>query len=245
MKKLHILLTGCLIIFLTQASFAQNKWTFGIKGGVNLGTPIGKAEEGATGSLGFGPRGGFFLRYNVNSKVSLQPELTYSFKGASFLTPISGDTTIAQEILGQIYYLPTFYEGWVDGEFANHYIDIPILGMYYIGDKMSLLLGPYVAYLIKGKNAGLADLEIGDNYTTVEDEIFDISNQLSQLDYGLVVGANYETFAGLNLGLRLTSGLKSIYKKTYGEVDGVVRNLYLQASVGYRFFKKPILEEAL
>jgi len=215
---------------------------FGLKGGLNIGTPIGAAEKGASGSLGVGPMLGMYFAYDLGSKWAIHGEFLYSYKGAKFNTPVSGDTIYKYHVFtpdGDS--IPaeanTIYRGTVDGKFDNRYIDVPIYASYELSPRFRLTFGGYVSYLTKGSNTGSADVEVGDPnhpFTTVEDEPFDQSSELSRFDYGLLLGTTYMTKRRMNFGLSITTGLKSIYQQNYKYIDGVVRNVYLQTFVQFR-----------
>lgn len=214
-------------------------FSWGFKGGLNYGTPYGKAPEGASGELGLGPNLGVFVKYNINQKWGLQAGFSYSFKGGKFKTPFYGDTVYLMEILynGVPVKVPIVvnYKGMADGKFANIYVDFPLIVSRKIGDRFEVVFGPQVSYLIKAENAGTADVEVGDGFLFVYDEPFDESDQIKEWDYGLVVGINYETLNGWQCGLRFNAGFPSIYKDTYTMLDEEVRNMYLQLTIGYRF----------
>jgi hypothetical protein len=229
-----------LIIWLTDA-VAQST-TYGFKGAVTTGTPYSEPAEGATGKLGTGPVIGFYWKHNLGGHFGINIELYYSYKKASFHSPVSGDTIYQALIAGNTYNIPTSYSGWVDGQFKNNYIDFPALLAYRLGKKFNVLAGPQVSFLFKGNNYGTADMIVGEDpnypYTTVEDEPFDESNQLNKWDYGFVCGTNYEASAKLNFNLNCSYGLRSIYKKSYSNTTGTVRNIYLQFSLGYKLGQK-------
>ena len=240
-----ILLSAMIVLLCTFMAKAQDM-DFGLKGGLNIGTPVGVAEEGASGSLGVGPMIGMYFAYNLGGKWTLHGEFLYSYKGSKFTTPVSGDTIYQYHaVTPDGDSIPaeanTIYRGMVDGKFDNRYIDVPLYASYELSRRFRLLFGGYVSYLVSGYNAGYADVEVGDpNYpfTTVEDEPFDQSSELSKFDYGLLVGSTYLTKHRLNFGISATMGLKSIYKKNYKYIDGVVRNVYLQTFVQFRLNKR-------
>jgi hypothetical protein len=227
-----------LVLLWSQANIYSQTINYGVTGGLTAGTPYGNAEEGATGKPGKGTMFGFFLKYKLSDRVRIQSELFYSYKGASFETPISGDTTYQQVILGTTYYIPTSYSGRVKGIFGNQYFDLPVLLTIKLNKRFYFLIGPQLSYLYKGKNKGKADLKIGDDpnnpYTTVTDEPFDQSDQINRWDYGIAGGFNYEANKRLNFNLKMTSGLRSIYKDSYTLTNGTVRNVYMQCSLDYR-----------
>ena len=235
-----ILLTAVAVLISIVMVRAQDM-NFGLKAGLNIGTPVGAAEKGATGSLGVGPMIGMYFEYDMGSRWSIHGEFLYSYKGAKFNTPVSGDTVYRYNTITPTDTIPseahTIYNGWVDGKFDNRYIDIPLYASYGLGKRFRLMFGGYVSYLIKGNNTGSADIEVGDPnhpFTTVYDEPFDQSSELSKFDYGLLLGTTYTTKRRINFGVSLTTGLKSIYKQNYKYIDGAVRNVYLQTFVQFR-----------
>lgn len=67
----------------------------------------------------------------------------------------------------------------VDTLFKFNYIEIPIIYQYQLKPKLNLQLGAYTAVNIKAVyNDGLED--------------YDVSNQIYNLDYGLLAGLSYE-----------------------------------------------------
>jgi hypothetical protein len=211
----------------------------GLQIGANYGSPIGKVANGAKGKLGAGLIAGMYGRFRLTDRIAVQTELRFSLKKSSFFTPISGDTTIQQEVLpGVIVPIATYYNGTVEGSFNNLYFEMPVLASIRLGHRLDVLVGAYISYLAHGANEGLADIVIGNNFRHDVDVPFDQSEFLSNVDYGAVLGGQYEIFQGINLGLRFSSGLRSVYKSSYTAVDGSVPNVYLQATLGYTFGEK-------
>ncbi|NQT78113.1 MAG: PorT family protein [Bacteroidetes bacterium] len=220
------------------------KMEFGLKGGLNIGTPVGAAEKGATGKPGIGPMLGMYWAYELGTKWALHGEFLYSYKGSTFHTPVSGDTIYRYNTITPTDTIPseahTMYHGWVDGKFDNKYLDIPLYASYKLSRRFLLMFGGYVSYLLDGKNTGFADIEVGDPkhpFTTVTDEPFDQSSELNKWDYGLLIGTTYITKRRINFGLSLTTGLRSVYRNNYKYIDGVVRNVYMQTFVQFRIGK--------
>jgi hypothetical protein len=207
---------------------------FGIQFGANIGTPIGKAAEGATGAPGVGNIQGLAAQFRITDFVGLQSEFHLSYKNASFSTPISGDTTIMQEVIpGVVVPITTYFNGNVAGNFENIYLELPLMAKLNIKNDFSLLIGPYFGYLARASNTGLADVVIGNNFRHDVDVPFDQSQFLNPWDYGAVLGVQYDAVEGFNMGIRMTTGLRSIYQNSYTQTDGPVRNVYLQGSIGY------------
>lgn len=226
------------VLFLTAFQTKGQNRSWGIKGGINLGTPYIKPEEGSSGAPGIGPRIGAFMRLKFKENLYFQVEALYSVKGGNYKTPVSGDTIYEQIILGDTFFIPTWYQGWVEGEFGNIYIDFPLQARYQFSNRFGMLFGPQISYLIRAKNKGTADIQIGENYSTVYDEPFDISDKINKWDYSVILAASYESYSRLNFDLGLSFGLRSIFDEGYTEIDGIVRNIYLSGTIGYRFGKQ-------
>lgn len=243
-----IILTAVVLLCFSFGPLQAQEMNFGIKGGINIGTPIGVAEKGASGSVGVGPLLGVYFKYDLASRWSISADFMYSYKGSKFNTPVSGDTIYKYNTISPAPYYDTipseantFYRGTVDGKFDNRYIDVPIYASYSLSNRFLLNFGGYVSYLVSGKNTGFADIEVGDPaspFTTVEDEPFDQSDGLATWDYGALLGATYVTKHRLNFGISVTTGLRSVYKNNYKYIDGVVRNVYMQTFVQFRLNNK-------
>ena len=241
MRPIYII---AIALWLSAGTMYAQEMEFGLKGGVNVGTPYGVAEKGASGSLGVGPLIGITFAYDLAPRWSLHGEFLYSQKGAKFHTPVSGDTIYRYNTITPIDTIPseahTIYHGWVDGKFSNKYFDIPLYASYDISRRFMLMFGGYFSYLISGNNTGSADIIVGDPespFTEVNDEPFDQSSELNQWDYGVLFGATYLTGRRVNFGATVTTGLRSIYRNNYKYIDGVVRNIYLQAFVHFSVLK--------
>lgn len=151
----------------------------------------------------------------------------------SFYSPIAGDTTVIQEILpGQFIPIETFYKGDVEGNFDNAYWQFPVLATYR-GRTLRLVAGSYIGILARGSNTGLVDVVIGDSFRVDLNVSYDQSEQMYPLDYGAVLGGGYRLPMGLDFSARAYIGLRSIYQKSFREVDGPVQNIYLQATLGW------------
>ncbi len=238
-----ILLTAIMLCLCIGMVHAQ-EMEFGLKGGLNIGTPVGVSEKGATGSLGIGPMLGMFFAHDLGTKWAIHGEFLYSYKGSKFRTPVSGDTIYRYNTITPTDTIPseahTIYRGWVDGKFDNKYIDVPIYVSYKLSRRFLLMFGGYISYLTDGKNSGTADIEVGDPahpFTTVTGEPFAQSSELHNWDYGVLLGTTYITKRRINFGVSLTTGLRSIYRKNYKYIDGVVRNVYLQTFVQFSILK--------
>ena len=231
------------ILFIFSLNVVHAQLATGIKLGLTSGTPIGPREDGATGKPGIGSIAGVLAEYQVNDKWTLGIELYHTQKKSSFSTPASVDQynyLFEPPGTDTMVWIVAEFEGFVDGQFDNRYIEVPVLGHYYFSERFGLTFGPYFSYLLSGDISGLStgDVTIGVGTVPVEDEVFDESQHLQTLDYGLVGGIRYRSNFGMNYELRLTSGMRSVFKDTYPLADGVIRNIYLQLTAAYKFGRR-------
>ncbi len=225
------------LFFLGMLPFSANAQFegFGIKYGFNFGTPISKYVEGATVSPGFNGLNGAFVRFRLAERLTLETGLQLSMKANEFTTPIEGDTIILQ-FIPNVGYLPfaADYKGVVEGQFRNYYLEIPLVARFETSEHWAIIGGVYGAYLLRGDNSGLADIELGQAFDFREDEPFDQTEFLFPWDYGVLAGGEYRR-NGWQFDLRATIGLRSIYQNDYAQVSASVWNGYLQGSIGHFF----------
>lgn len=92
------------------------------------------------------------------------------------------------------------------------YINLPILGKYYIIEGLSAEAGPLVGFLIS---------------TNEEDD-----DRFKKLDVGFAIGASYKLNENIFFSLRYNKGIANINGENF---DGKSQNNVLQISVGYAF----------
>lgn len=263
MKIFHTILFSLLILSTTL--FSQNNtsklanFTFGTELGIVAGTPIAPSEKGSTftvgsgvnqttmtvgdakGRPGMGVHGAIFARYHFNKKIGIQSGLAYNAKKAAYKTPAynqdytylfvidlpDGSTTTAE--------IATFFNGEVEGNFNNQYIEVPLLFLYSWNDKWTAQAGGYAAMLLKGSHKVWATGIVGDNFDTVDNKFQDESESINKWDYGLNAGINYNIFRQFETELRVSTGLRSIFSDDYQLAEDTVRNLYIELKANYTF----------
>lgn len=160
---------------------------FGVKGGLNFASVSGDDTAGVDGVTSF--NFGVVSEIPISGKFSFQPELMYSGQGYSF-----NDDTIALS-----------------------YLNLPLMGKYYVTKGLSVEAGPQIGFLFSAKNEGA---DVKDSFKTV--------------DFGVNFGLGYKFDNGLNFGARYNLGLTNI-----NDVDGYSgknKNGVFQISAGYFFF---------
>jgi len=124
----------CLFLFFILSLFiisAQAQVRFGLKSGLNISSLYGEDTEGLDSKLGF--VGGFFISYQSKNVFILQPEVSYTTKGATAKIE-SVNFTLAYD-----------------------YIEIPILFKFEFplednpGIKPAVFAGPFIAFKTRAK----------------------------------------------------------------------------------------------
>ena len=181
------ILTLAVLTVLGFTNVNAQKIQFGVKGGLNFANISGDNTKDIGAVTSF--NFGVLSEIPISDKFSFQPELVYSGQGYGF-----NDNTIA---LG--------------------YLNVPLMGKYYVAKGFSVEAGPQIGYLFSAKNE---NIDLKDSFKTV--------------DLGLNFGLGYKLNNGLNFGARYNMGLSNINKADNSSNKNT--NGVLQLSVGYFFF---------
>jgi hypothetical protein len=160
---------------------------FGAKGGLNFASISGDNTKGIDLVTAF--NFGVLSEIPISDKFSFQPELMYSGQGYSF-----NNNTIALS-----------------------YLNIPLMGKYYLTKGLSLEAGPQIGFLLSAKN-----------------EKTDVKDSFNTFDFGVNFGLGYKLDNGLNFGVRYNLGLTDINNLDNSSIEN--KNGVLQLSIGYFFF---------
>ncbi|MFP5437368.1 MAG: porin family protein [Bacteroidia bacterium] len=163
------------------------KIKLGVKGGLNFASVSGDNTKGIDVVTAF--NFGVLSEIPIFEKFSFQPELMYSGQGYSF-----NDDTIALS-----------------------YLNISLMGKYYLVKGLSVEAGPQIGFLLSAKN-----------------EKTDVKDSFKTFDFGVNLGLGYKLNNGLNFGARYNVGLTDI--NDVHNSSGKNKNAVLQLSVGYFFF---------
>ena len=161
---------------------------FGVKGGLNFANISGDNTSQLETVTAF--NFGVMSEISLTKKFSFQPELLYSGQGFS----TKSDKTAALS-----------------------YINLPLMGKYYVTKGLSLEAGPQIGYLIGADFDGT-----------------DVKDSYKKVDFSANLGLGYKLNNGLNFGARYNFGLSNI--NNVGGSSDKFRNGVAQISIGY-FFK--------
>src|SRR6187431_1598361 len=157
---------------------------FGAKGGLNFASISGDNTKGTDLVTAF--NFGFLSEIPISDKFSFQPELMYSGQGYSF-----SNNTIALS-----------------------YLNMPLMGKYYLTKGLSVEAGPQIGFLLSAKN-----------------EKTDVKDSFNTFDFGVNFGLGYKLDNGLNFGARYNLGLTDINNLEGSSSKN--KNGVFQISVGY------------
>lgn len=169
------------------ASATAQEIKFGIKGGLNFANISGDNTKGVDVVTSF--NFGVVSEIPISEKFSFQPELMYSGQGYGF-----NDNTVELS-----------------------YLNVPLMGKYYVTKGLSVEAGPQIGFLLAAKN-----------------EKTNVKDSFNTFDFGVNFGLGYKLDNGLNFGARYNLGLTDI-----NDVEGSSsknKNSVFQFSVGYFFF---------
>lgn len=221
MKKRILLLTA---LALSLASFAQDKTSFGIRGGYVSSNITGDANTSLEDMMDFtngaitttnhkGFYAGGFVSIPLTTNFSIEPGLSYAQKGYA----AKGEL----EIKGASFLSPS-----AKANLTMNYVELPVLLKANFGG-LELFAGPQVAYLANANLRTTAGA-LGFN---VLNKTMDATDQFNQWDAGVTGGIGYQFANGLNLRASYERGLT----KVDSDRSFDAYNQAFKVGVGFRF----------
>lgn len=210
----RIILTVSAIFAMSLVSAQEIK--YGIKAGLNVSTLVGDFES--ENSL-IGLHVGGFAEFKITDKFSVQPEILYSTQGAE------SEYFVADE----------FSSTYDERKIKLGYLNIPVIGKYFIFQGFSVEAGPQIGFLLSAKNEYKFDNFVNERFTGSGE--IDIKDQVKSVDFGFNIGAGYEFTENVFVQARYTLGLSSVFEDNYSPAtnDYKAQNSVLQVSFGYKF----------
>jgi hypothetical protein len=204
--KLTVLIPVFFLFAANTSVNAQSPIYLGLKGGVSI--PNLSAGGGNPVSSGYssieGPYFGIFGDFGITHHFSIQAELNYSAQGGKK----NGQQAIPSGEFappGTPGLPPYFYANY-DSKARLNYLELPILAKFTfpIGGAWKFLVdaGPYVGYLMKGKNVTSGSSPVyedqGETTPVTPAEPFDstesITSQIHRFNFGIQGGIGLEYF---------------------------------------------------
>lgn len=212
MKKL-LLIFSLIFLNISTAQEAQ----FGVKAGLNYSSVVGDLTDGIKFRLS--GHAGVFVELEFSEKFSFKPEILYSSQGFQF----SSDLATIQN--GGV----TSDENDIRTNVQFNYLAIPVLGKFYLNDKIAVEFGPQFAFLLnqvtKIKNLDEGNDTIPENRTAISGNF--------QLDYGGAVGLDIIFTENISFAPRFYIGLRDRLNGLGTGIQNV--NVAIQLSANYKF----------
>lgn len=203
-----IALVAAALLFVIFPAMSQVSWNLGVQGGVNLANADIEPELDTKMTTRL--MGGAVLEIGFSEMFSVQPELMYVQKGASYSDMMT---------------VPGFGDVSFDATFMTDYIEIPVLFKATFGTsdfKPFVVAGPYIGLMMS------SDLEVSALGQTVTQSIKD---QTESMDFGLDFGAGGELKVGMTtlfISARYSLGLTDTVK----DPDAKAKSNGIQIMVG-------------
>jgi hypothetical protein len=188
MKKLTtVLVIAAVTCLLALPQPAAAGVQFGIKAGGNMAKPTGADADNIADTLKtkVGFVGGIFLAFNLSKSFSIQTEVLYTMKGATF-EYIDVDTTVEEKLYGD-------------------YLEIPLLFKFKFG---SAGLQPFIFA------GGYAGFKLSEKIEVMGEPIPTEEAILKNNDYGAIVGGGLQLGRGFHIDVRYSKGLETIVDGT-------------------------------
>lgn len=187
MKNSKKLIFASLVITfmtLTNANAQDSASKFGVKGGVNFSNLYTEDVDDNNVLTGFNV--GFFAKLPISNNIALQPEISYTGKGA------------------ELVYNNALVSG--TAQFKLDYIEVPLLLVVNVTKNFNIHAGPYAAYMVSAKTTNKSD---SGSYN-FEDNID--TDDFNKFDAGLAGGVGLD-FEPVSFGVRYNYGLTKIGKE--------------------------------
>lgn len=209
-RKITTVLAMATGMLLSAQTGSAPKASVGFKGGLNLSNLYVDDVDDENVLAGF--NAGLFFELPLSQNVSLQPEVSYTVKGA------------------EVVYNNAFLTG--STKYRLNYIEVPVLLKAKILPALNIHFGPYAAFLV---DANIKSQFTNPNFNS--EQIIDKDN-LNTFDAGLAAGAGLD-IGNFGLGVRYNYGLTKVGKEqnvggaSYTFPDGKNSVLNIYASIKF------------
>ncbi len=220
-----------------------------IKAGINIGgtSPLPLPKEirsidGYSPTLSFSIEGSATKWLGETRKWGTSLGIGFESKGMTTKASVKNyNMEILSETGGKIKGLWT---GGVKTKVKMSCFTIPFLANYRISQRWALSAGPYLSILMEKEFSGHVyegHLRTPDasgsrvNFTDGNIAIYDFSENMRNLQWGLQVGGEWQAYKHLNVHLGLHWGLNDIFKKNFNTVTFAMYPIYMNLGFGYQF----------
>lgn len=201
-RKLILASLVCSFMTITSAQAQEKTAAYGFKGGLNFSNLYTDTVDDNNVLTGF--NAGLYAKFPITNKIAIQPEISYTTKGAEFV------------------YNNALANG--TSKFNVNYIEVPVLLVVNLTDNFNIHAGPYAAYMVSGKTT--SDSSFGSTRRELDTDDF------NKLDAGISGGLGIDLDV-VNFGVRYNYGLTKIGKDN-SFLSSDAKNSVLNVYVGLR-----------
>lgn len=200
-KKLIFASLALGLLSFTGIQAQEKTASYGFKGGLNFSNLYTDQVDDNNVLTGF--NAGLYAKFPVAKGIAIQPEISYTTKGA------------------ELVYNEVGIKG--TAKFNTNYIEVPVLLVMNITDNFNVHVGPYAAYMVSGKTSNDSNLNIISGKRDLD------TNDFNKFDAGLAGGVGVDLDV-VNFGVRYNYGLTKIGKDnsfTSSDAKNSVLNVYI------------------
>jgi len=221
-KNINPLSIIIIAIFLSTSLIAQGT---GIVGGLNMAQFTGDDVDDM-GDQSYMPGftfGGYMT--TMLGGFTIRPEIHYTIKGGDFSDSETGDGA----------------EVKTETTVKMNYLEVPVLGVFPIQDRISLFVGPYLEYYL----SGTVDYEMswtydGESESDSDSEDLKKEDGIASIGYGIILGGSFGITDNIAIEARYSIGLSTIdtepddWDDEYGDYEeSDVKHTGLQILINY------------
>lgn len=177
----------------------------------------------------FAPAIEFFEEFRLSSVVGLRVSLEYAYRGGQVF--VDEESSIGQKMPDGL--VPRL--GRAKALFRTEEVQLAATPRFYLGgdEEFSIFVGPYLSRIRAAKLQLSLNNQVTDTDLLAEENGKD--ETISRLDYGIVMGLDYEFDSGVTLGCSYSVGLKNILPKIMSPVSA--KKFSGGLILGYNFAK--------
>lgn len=208
MKK--IMIFTMILSFVFIGTISAQGMGYGVKGGLNMAKFTGDdADFEGIADPGFvlGPTIGGFATFNLGDMLAIQPEVLYTKKGSSYELSEEGFD--------------------LNMDFSMNWLEIPVLAVVNIQDKIKIFAGPYLDLFL----SGTIDMEMAFGGESESDSEDIESDDVTSPGFGFIFGGTFMLGDNLGIEARYSLGLTSM------DEEDDLKNSGIQVLVNY-YLKK-------
>jgi hypothetical protein len=233
LRKIVLILFVLSFLFGKMSAQDINVWA-----GINYGGPLPtEVIDSSSGTPKVGISAGVSYDFPINDQFYFSPGIFYSYHGLKYSQTLRRDTLFTIEINGVSGQVPSFYTAYVDGVMGLHYINLPLLMGFKVW-KFNFLLGPYISFIIAGKDNGNVKAVVGEG-GFFEDyyESFDNFSKIRKFDQGIIFGGDLPLFKSISIRTKVSRSFLTLYKPS-NAIDGPgsvkMYNTYMHLGLVYK-----------